>query len=200
MEGSTRFEPPPGAIGISFVRGVDRFSTPPKFVKKAGLTSRFAVVQHTYVEGCADLYFDASLWRALASFVQSKGGKAEVWVTTPGRKPLTLTKFIEEWEEISADEREPPPVLRVLSGARPALCMVTTYWADVGGPGLYHDSYTYSLYGDKDLGDDVLAALAKAPDRARWTMAAQIHSVEGTTPPSWLQRLKAWVTGTTATA
>jgi len=200
MEASTRFEPPPGAIGVSFVRGVDRFSTPPRFVKRAGLTARFAVVQQTYVEGCADVYFDAPLWRALASFVQSKGDTVDVWVTTPDRQRLSLTKFLEAWEKISADEREPPPVLTVSSGARPALCMVTTYWVDVGGPGVYHDSYTYSLYGDQDLGEDVLAALAKAPDRARWTLAPQIQSVEEAAAPSWLRRLKAWVTGTTAAA
>lgn len=195
METSATFEPPPGGVGVSFVRGAGLAAKPPAVVKRAGLTVRFAVVQQTYVEGCADMYFDAPLWRALAQFVRSYAGEGGAQVTTDGRTGLPLDRFLEDWEMIAADEREPPPVLTAFSDGRAVLCMVTEYWAHVGGPALYHDSYTYALYAAQDVGEDVLAALARAPARARWAVAPLIHVVAWAPPPSLAQRLKSWITG-----
>ena len=47
------------------------------------------------------------------------------------------------------------------------MCMVTDYWTRVGGPSLYHDSYTYSLFSDRDVGPEVAAALAVALEGER---------------------------------
>ena len=87
------FSPPPGGVGIQFVRGLDRLSTYPELAKRAGLGFRFAVVQETYVEGCTDMYFDEALWRELAAFVQSNSRDGEIEVTSKSGVRMTLGEF-----------------------------------------------------------------------------------------------------------
>lgn len=173
MDASTTFEPPDGGVAISFVRGLDRFATFPKFAQQAGLRSRFAVVQETYVEGCVDMHFEEPLWRVLAEFVQSKVPEGVVEVTTEQGESLPMDWFLSEWRRTAAGEREPPPLLTAWSDFRPTVCMVTDYWTRAGGPQPYHDSYTYSLYSNRDLGDEVMSSLTRTPSRSRWALAAE---------------------------
>lgn len=188
------FEPSPGAVGVSLVSGMERFSKPPAVVRRAGLLRRLAVIQQTHVQGSADMYFDEALWRALAGYVQTKGDAAGARVTTERRASLSLDQFFLAWQAIAADEREAPPLLTARSDGRPVLCMVTEYWAHVGGPAPYHDSYTYALYSNQDLEKEVVTVLATAPGRERWTITPQIHLAKGRSASSLARRLTAWIT------
>lgn len=120
------------------------------------------------------MHFDEPLWRALSEFVQSKVPEGAVQVTTELGANLALSQFLSEWEKTASSEREPPPVLTATSDFRLTVCMVTDYWTRVGGPPPYHDSYTYSIYADRDLGEEVLNALTKAASRSRWTLAPEV--------------------------
>jgi len=188
MDTSTPFEPRPGGVDVSFVRGVDRFSTFPDFVKQAHLGSRFAVVQETYVEGCTDMHFEEPLWRALVDFLRNKFPGEAVDVTTELGASVPVDRFLTEWDKTVPSEHEPPPVLTASVNFRPIVCMVTDYWTRVGGPRPYHDSYTYSIYSDSDLGDEVMSALADAACRSRWTLAPEViptTSAQASHRPWW---------------
>lgn len=171
------FRPGKGAVEIRFVSGEDGLTPLPPIVAKAQFSARFAVVQDTYVEGCVDMYFDQSLWRALAGYVAGLGGTVSVLTKFKDRLEAPLDAFLEGWEAIPDEDKDPPWVLLVRSEDRLLMAMVTDYWVQVGGPKLYHDSYTYSLLSDRRLEDEVQAVLAVAPGSESWSLAPQVFEL-----------------------
>lgn len=157
-------------VCVRFVRGLDKHSSFPDLVRRAGLNQRFAIIQDTHIQGHADMYFDEPLWRALIEFVKSKAvsGRVEVFSDHRKRASVPIELFLEDWGQTAAEERCPPPMVAAFAGERATLCMVTDNWAAVGGPALYHDSYTHSLFCDRDVELEVMTALTSAPGRKRW--------------------------------
>jgi hypothetical protein len=198
--GETRatFTPPANSVDVCFVKGMDRFSRIPARAARAGLNQRLAVIQETCVEGCIDMHFDELLWRTLADYVRAfvPGARIEV-VTKDGRsdRPVSLDRFLEEWNGVAVDGREPPPLLLAISDGGLRLCMATEYWCNAGGPRPYHDSYTYSLYADRDLQGEVLAQLDQAEGRERWRIKREPVDVAALLPPSLVRRLIGWLPG-----
>lgn len=190
VETQGTFTPPPGSISVRFVRGYDQWSHVPREFAQPTLTHRFAVVQETYVEGCADMFFDEPLWRALAEFVRVKNsGAVLVLRENQEREPVGLDAFFEELDAAEPDEKEPPPIIQSVAEGVVLMQMVTTYWTRAGGPDLYHDSYTYSLYSGRDISAELTAFLSDAAGHERWTLPSEV--VEASSTPN-VPELPAW--------
>lgn len=180
-----------GKVGIRFVRGLDEYSTFPKLAEDAGLTHRFAVIQDTYVEGAGEMAFDEALWMALVAFVQVCARGADVTVAYDLRNPTEhpLVDYLDGWAETDLQERDPVQAIFARSGGRLVLCLVTDFWCQVGGPALYHDSYTYSVFADRDLGPEIQAFLAEAPGVQGWDIAKEVSPAMSARPQTGLDRL-----------
>jgi hypothetical protein len=170
-------------VDVRFVRGLDRHSTYPSFVEAAGLNERFAVVQDTFVEGCDDMHFEEPLWRELVECFPRLIPDCQVLVTPEIQpdKPIMLGDFLQRWDLTAAEDREPPPIVTALSGQTIALVMVTDFWVRTGGPDIYHDSYTYSVFSEQDVSAELMATLHHSAARSRWNLATEVTP---TGPPS----------------
>jgi hypothetical protein len=109
------FAPNVGSIGVSFVHGNEGLAPIPFAVAESGLNERFADVQHTYVEGCVDAYFDEQLWRTLVGFIVTHGQAATVISARSVRdmNEESLSWFMGEWEQIDSEDRDPPCAILV---------------------------------------------------------------------------------------
>ncbi|WP_304170642.1 hypothetical protein [Phenylobacterium aquaticum] len=171
-----------GKVSVRFVRGLDVYSTFPKAAEHAGLTHRFAVIQDTYVPGAGEMVFDEALWMTLAAFVQGYVPGAEITVAYDLRKPVEhpLDDYMAGWAEADPEDRDPPQAFFVRTMGRLVLCLVTDAWHRVGGPSPYHDSYTYSLFADVDLGPEIQRVLANAPGAAGWDIGLGVEAAPTT--------------------
>jgi hypothetical protein len=181
LTGVTRgtFTPGAGAVDLRFVVGNDGFALVPEALARAGFRYRFAVVQESYVEGCVDMYFDEPLWRTLVAFVRGFGDTVTVLnhPRPPAPKEEPLESFMERWSRTDPEDTDPPWAMLALSDGVLKLGMTTDGWFAVGGPQPYSDSYTYSLYSDRDLSEEVLAFLQSAPVAGRWRVELPAHVV-----------------------
>ena len=109
---------------------------------------------------------------------------------------MSIEQFLIDWDKTSVEDQEPPPIVTVGDPARPAIYMLTDYWCQSGGPMPYADSYTYSIFADRDLGREIMAALQTASDRERWSIIPEPIETNSTSPlPSLWQLLTARLTG-----
>ncbi len=165
-------------VSLRFVAGIEGDYRCPKFITQAGLTHRFASIQDTYVPELGEMYFDEALWRVLAQFVSGYIPNADVLVTAKfqdiGRKAKPILSFMEEWQSTSEDDRSPPAFLAVSVDGALRLGMLREYWNHVGGPEPYSDSYTYSIFSDRDLSSEIMTAIRAAPDASRWEIDANV--------------------------
>ncbi len=143
---------------------------------------RFATIQDTYVEELGEMYFDEALWKALVQFVSGYAPDSDVSVTAEfkdvGRKAKPIVSFMEEWQSTSEDDRSPPAFLAVKVDGALRLAMLREYWNQVGGPQPYADSYTYSIFSDRDLADEIMSTIRIAPDASRWEIDANVIRAE----------------------
>jgi hypothetical protein len=132
------------------------------------------VIQDTFAKGCVDSYFDEPLWRELVRFATSRGDQATVLRRFEDLKETSLDEFLEGWDRIDNEDKDPPWTILIRSGGRLATAMVTEYWVHVGGrPDLYHDSYTYSFFSNRDLSKEITSALAGVETK-RWRLAPEV--------------------------
>ena len=192
------FVPSEGAIGVRLVRGRDRFEVYPELAAGAGLSRRLVVVQDSYAEGCGEMFFDEPLWAALVEFICRHAAKVTAEVTDrKGRfNESPIDAFLEEWKRTDPEDRAPPLAIVGREGGDVRLCMVLEAWFAVGGPGPYHDSYSYSLYTDHDLESELRACLGTAVGCERWTLAMDTIELRPDyflSQSSWSYRLWRWV-------
>ncbi|WP_426014020.1 hypothetical protein [Caulobacter sp. DWR2-3-1b2] len=171
------FEPSDASVDVRFVKGNEGFSSIPEIVALSGLNERFAVIQETAVEGCSDWYFDKLLWRCLVTYLAERGGQVTVLVQWRGTDEVPIDEYIGPWERIEPQDQEPPWALLVRIDGRLTLSMVTEYWCLVGGPIPYHDSYTYSLFSQRDVSEEVLLAIKGSPAVRRWHLQEDVIGV-----------------------
>ena len=81
-----------------------------------------------------------------------------------------LSAYVQARLVTPPEDRRPPGLIKARTDQRTVLWMVTEYWSRIGGPDRYHDSYTYSLFSDRDLEDEVRLFLQARPDASRWRM------------------------------
>ncbi len=82
---------------------------------------------------------------------------------------IPLVEFLEGWLAEPADDRSPPPVVLVRRSGDLVLCVAAEYWNQIGGrSATYHDSYTYSVFTDRPVGDELQRFLNLHPEAHRW--------------------------------
>lgn len=167
---------------IRFAAGIDgHFQIPQP--AKAGLDHRFAVIQETYRADSPDSYFDEPLWLRLIEFARESGAATTIRAEGPdGRPDVPLDDFLSGFRDTPAADREPAEFVSVWRGPELILFIHTEFWCRLGGPPLYHDSYTYSLYTKDDVSERVMRFVAQADAASGWDLAKTITQVEPTRP------------------
>lgn len=183
-------------VNIYFVSGIEKHTFRfPKVLAAAGLTHRFAVIQDSYVPGHGEMFFDEDLWVALVAFVSAQDTSATLSTVDNwdhiGRKERPLVDFTRVWETTAYDDKCPPEAIVSRNGPTLGTCMLFEGWFLFGGVCPYADSYTHSLFSNRDLSEEILAFLRGHPDAARWTLEAFVRRAEDTEgeKDGWLNRL-----------
>ena len=179
---------------IDFFVGFDPVSPIPRVILGGGLDCRFAVIQHTSVTGCDDLYFDESLWMRWVEFARSycSGGEVRI-VAREGEAEVGVEAFVAAWRGAeTVDGREPPQLILARDQGKIVLCISTEDWARLGGPWPYHDSYTYSIFSKEEVAERVMAFLAEAEASRGWRMAVE-PILAGAVRRPWTSRFRRWL-------
>ncbi len=186
----------PGPINLYFVSGIEKHTFRfPKSFETAGLTHRFAVIQDSYVPGHGEMFFDEPLWLALVAFVSAHDASATLSVVDNwdhiGRKERPLADFMRVWETTAYDDKCPPEAVVSRNGSTFGVCMLFEDWYLIGGVCPYADSFTHSLFANRDLSEEILAFLRGHPDAERWTLEPFVRRAEDTQgeKDGWLKRL-----------
>ena len=166
----------------------------PPYVKAAGLTQRFTVLQeNTFYVRVPDTTFDEVVWRTLIAFIAGYDPSAHVLVAEHGkdvgRKERPLSIYMTHWATLD-DDRDPPEVVILRTASALRLCMVTEYYYSSGGPYPYGDACVYSLFSDRDISEDVMAFLHNRADASRWRFSGKVLRAEDMPVPLPRQRLR----------
>ncbi|MBS0384934.1 MAG: hypothetical protein JSS00_06255 [Proteobacteria bacterium] len=156
---------------IEFLSGFDAVCPVPPEVRAAGLSYRFAVIQHTYRPDSVNMVFDVPLCRCLLEFVADFAPDVEVQPERGQAPKTSVTGFIAKLLAQEVDDQVPPALVFARRDGKIVLCMASEEWAQVGGPEPYHDSYTYSLFTHQDIGSRVKALLATHSEAEGWRLA-----------------------------
>lgn len=180
----------------------------PREVEAWRLPFRFAVVQHAYRPDMVDSYVDFPLWRALCEFagIVANGDAITIAQLAPNQRqrPLRrddevlLTEYLSSGPSVFGEEWDAPERIVVRRDGAPVLVVASEYWVYAGGPPLYHDTMTYSIYSSEDIESRVLEFLRAAPDSTGWNLADVV--IPAPDPPlqkspsrTLFDRLNAWV-------
>src|SRR5262249_30612972 len=140
----------------------------------AGLTETVATVLSTYREGNPGMFLDHQLWLACARTVAGLvcADASEVLVDrTPGfldnllhRVPSEVFGSFEAYSSMLLNNPDGPLWQLVRWRRQGQLVAVVSHeaWWRVGGPNLYHDSYTSCFYVGLSARDNVIVALQSA--------------------------------------
>lgn len=154
----------------------------PKLIAKSGLSHRLAIIQHTAYAPERDNAFDQSLWASVVDYVVGYVEDGQVTVANRlaelGRREVTLQTHLSNWSSPAEGDRTPPAALIVRVSGQPRLCVLFEDYAAVGGPFPYHDSYTYSVFTDRDLRVE-LPTFLRARAEGRWNLATEVLTEKG---------------------
>lgn len=193
---------------IEFVRGGQSEWLAPREVEAWQLPVRFAVVQETYRLDMVDAYVDRSLWLRLCEFARTFAEGSDVTIvhlrpeqcqrspTQDDEKPLET--FLITSAAVPDEDWDAPERIVVRRDGAPVLVIATERWIYVGGPALYHDSMTYSIFSKENLGGRVIQFLADAEAAAGWDLAnVIIPAPDPRAPdppaPSLADRVISWI-------
>ncbi|HWD26876.1 MAG TPA: hypothetical protein VG387_06905, partial [Rhizomicrobium sp.] len=94
------------------------------------------------------------------------------------RNATSVDAFLAAWRQMAPDDRLPEGIeLRDERGTI-ALIIQPVYWAQVGGPMPYHDSYTYEIYSYDDVSVRVLDFLRAEGGEACWDFGPVLNPGE----------------------
>lgn len=176
-------------IDINFVTGIHPPRLP-KFARKARLTHRFAVIEHTTFAVGDARQVDSYLLDALIDFATGYDPGAEIFVVDAwneiGRKERRLADLAGEWKKDLGTVRRMPAAVLSRKRGKLRLCLLTEGWFGPDAPWPYTNSFTYSLLSDHNIGEDVLAFLRGHADAFRWNLSTQIVRNEDT--PSTIRK------------
>jgi hypothetical protein len=156
----------------------------PKAAADAALTFRTAVIQHSFVSGLDEMFHDAALWQAIIAFVRDFEGGGEISVRRDVRgrsEMISLAEYVSEIDaSVPEDEGDPPRAGAMFLWQKGSLRLYVEpeNWFAVGGPAPYHDSFTYSIYAERDITAELVKRLKESPDASGWRFA-DFFSVDG---------------------
>jgi hypothetical protein len=142
---------------VAFVIGTHKETPIPKEVKKLGLLERFAIIQNTSRPDKTYMYFDSDI------AMKVLGGLEQVWgieahIIYLGTS-VTTQKLADTYNHTPEEERDVFERAAFYQDDKTVCLVVSEDWAAVGGPAVYHDSVTYSVYSATNRSEDYVTVL-----------------------------------------
>lgn len=131
----------------------------PRKAKKLGLLERFAVVQNTSRPDKTFMYFDSDIaLKLLEGLEQILDVEARVIHNNKEMDTRALTTSYDG--EKDAEERDPFERATFYQNNQLVCLIVSENWTAIGGPKIYHDSVTLSVYSSADISEKLLVKLS----------------------------------------
>ncbi|HEY1269161.1 MAG TPA: hypothetical protein VGH16_18020 [Candidatus Binatia bacterium] len=187
----------PFKIVSGYLPAIDRW---PHHAEKCGFEQRIAFVMESYDPTRPDAFFDSQLYVGLVGAVFHVLGANRIRATTRMLRlgirnrdreiefhdADTMGKVFENVPEI---EKEPFDYLFFFKDSTIIGVMVSEPWARVGGPELYHDSYTQALFTAADVSERVITAAEKYSTENGVEISEVCH-LQGSATPTILGRVR----------
>jgi hypothetical protein len=159
----------PLKILTGYLPTIDRL---PYQAEKYGFDQRIAFVMESHDPTRPDMFFDSRLYVGLVGVVSNVLEAPHIRATMRQWRPgiRSRERQIEfhdvnamgkSFENIPEVEQEPFDYLLLCKDSTVLGVIVSEPWARVGGPELYHDSYTQALFTATDVSERVISAVEK---------------------------------------
>lgn len=188
---------------IEFVRGGQSEWLAPREVDGWQLPLRFAVAQQTHRPDKVDAYVDKSLWLRLCEFARTfaEGSPLTIVRLRPDQRQRSPTQDDEKPLEsylirgaaVSDEDWDAPERIMVRRDGAPVLVIAAEHWVYVGGPALYHDSMTYSIFSKEDIEGRVIQFLTDSGAAAGWDLASAVITAPDPPPPTLPDKVISWI-------
>lgn len=169
---------------LKLVRGLHPETPVPTAAQLCGWTHRTAVVIDSYVPGLADMYFDSALFLRFLQRIDDliAGTSRHITVIDPrsgqSRELMSVAELQDFYHDLPEDERDLPQDIFWFDDVVPVAGGFAENWDMVGGPEIYHDSFTLSVFTKKDI----FPALAAAAGEICAESHARLLAVHEGTP------------------
>src|SRR5947209_1811605 len=139
---------------LSLVSGYHDCTFPPAEAYDAGLRERFAVVLGSYRPDRDGMCFDATTFLRVGEAVCAAVPHTSLLIDISGDIRFgSFRELAQGYARLTQEGRDPPQRLRLFNGDGVVCVMETELWVNIGGPAIYHDSYTFSFYTAEDYSE-----------------------------------------------
>jgi len=136
---------------LRLCKGYHRHNYPPALAHLAGLQERFAVVLDTSRHNKDHWFFDVELFLAIVEGLSNVLQPDKIRIEMEDEiSYASIAKLAVAYAGLDEEDCEPPA--RILLSRNEELVGIeeTEFWSRVGGPEIYHDSYTISFFTAED--------------------------------------------------
>jgi hypothetical protein len=142
---------------FGYVPRIDRW---PAMAKRLALPHRCAFVLDTYKPGNVDMFFDGGLYTEIIRVVWStvQATAAELIGDDQDRRISCGDDFDGSFRALAPDPVEPLRRVVFEREGRVVAIAESEPWTNVGGPDVYHDSYTIAVFSAADIGAAIESA------------------------------------------
>ncbi len=155
---------------VSLVIGFDHYAPLPEILDSDIPWHRFATVIHPTLR---DLPLDAALYEQLITCCAYVLDYDQLQVEFADQVVDTLERAM-DIVRYADDEPIPPDRIVFKRGPYVVAVLETEWWVLAGGPELYHDSYTFSLYSRRSQHESLEHAVRKLCSARRIAIAHQV--------------------------
>lgn len=142
---------------FKLVRGFHEQTPIPKAAKRAGWSHRSAVVIDSHIPGEPEMQFDSTLFvqflRSIDAVIAATNRRITVIDPKKGKKVelMSVEALHDFYQEIEAEDRDLPEAIIWYNEATEVGGGFPEKWYAVGGPEIYHDSFTFSVFTENDI-------------------------------------------------
>jgi hypothetical protein len=162
------------------------------------LAHRCAFVMGAHSPGSDDMVFNAPLYHAILTMVWDvlQSDRAEILgFDEPARRVSSATELEAVVGEQSRVHDEPAPGLTMFRGEAAVAFIESQPWARVGGPEVYHDTYTVAVHTATDVSEILVAHAHELSTRCETELAEVLRMSPDPVRRSrsgWLRRRLKW--------
>ena len=140
-----------------------------------------------------DMVFNVALYHAMIAMVWAAlhCDRAELSFLRSRRAAGSLAELETLVHEHTRTEEVPVPDLTLFRGPVAVGYVESQPWANVGGPPLYHDSYTVAVFTSADVSDVFVARAHELSTRCETELVGVVRMDAQPPLPSLLERLRA---------
>ena len=148
---------------VKLVRGVHVETPIPEAVHRCGWKYRTAIVIDSYVPDLPDMYFDSALFLRFLQAIDDAIGATSCHIraidprTDEPIELFSIADLQDFYHGISEEERDLPEDIIWFDEAVMVGGGFPEKWHSVGGPDIYHDSFTFSAFTKKEIFHSVSA-------------------------------------------